>query len=628
MRVRTASTCGRLVALCLAALLVSSCATGPVQSPKSTEEATLQKIAAMEGKGDFQGVARQYNKLAARLGPPQRQEYRLKAAAALVKGNYIRQAKRILDGLTDRELTVNQFIRRQLLLAHIAQADHAPDRVLKLLDIRLPADTPAELQAQFHRLRADAQSAGGKPLEAIRELIAREQYLPDHGAVVENQQLIWRTLLQLPEQTLSASPAAASKTLKGWLALAAIVKRAQQQPVQINQLITNWQTRYPDHPVTQEILAPLLATLPRIARPTQIALLLPLSGSYAGPARALRNGFLLARYAHGDADHQPDIRIYDVGEQPDDIVTTYKKAVDEGAEFVVGPLSKEAVQQLMTGDTATVPTLALNYGQQDKPTPGFYQFGLSPEDEARQVAERAWLDGHNQAIAIIPDGDWGQRVLDAFERHWSGLGGLTVEAQSYNPRSSDFSAALRTLLNLDRSRARRDALAKILGQSLEFKPRRRRDADFVFMAAFPQQARLIRPQLEFHYAGDLPVYATSHTYSGTPDQRADHDLDGVMFCDMPWILSDDPKTARLKATVRRLWPEQAQQFIRFYALGYDAYNIIPQLDQLKRFPYDEYNGETGVLTVDQDNKVHRRLLWARFVNGAPKLTDAIMPVQH
>ncbi|HKJ23167.1 MAG TPA: penicillin-binding protein activator, partial [Gammaproteobacteria bacterium] len=149
-----------------------------------------------------------------------------------------------------------------------------------------------------------------------------------------------------------------------------------------------------------------------------------------------------------------------------------------------------------------------------------------------------------------------------------------------------------------------------------------------FMAAFPQQARLIRPQLEFHYAGDLPVYATSHTYSGTPDQRADHDLDGVMFCDMPWILSDDPKTARLKATIRRLWPEQAQQFIRFYALGYDAYNIIPQLDQLKRFPYDEYNGETGVLTVDQDNKVHRRLLWARFVNGAPKLTDAIMPVQH
>lgn len=621
-------TARRLIVLCLMALITASCAVQPTP-PRDIEQATLQKIKEIEATGDFQRIAREYNKLAALAEPPRRQDYQLDAAAALVKGNFISQAGRILEGISEKELTVDQYLRRRILMARIAIADHHPEQALTDLAIRLPPDAPDDMQAQFHRLRADAYSSQGKPLDAVRELIAREPHLTGTDAVVKNQQAIWRGVTQLPDDMLTAALPSASQTLKGWLELAAIVRRDQGQPAQLSQAVAAWQTRHPNHPANTQFIQALLAHQPGQAlHPSQIALLLPLSGTYAGPAQALRDGFLLAHYNQDSGDDSPKIRIYDVGDNPDDIVTYYNQAVRDGAQFVVGPLSKQAVLKLMADASLSVPTLTLNFAYQDDPLPAnLYQISLSPEDEARQVAERAWLEGHNQSITLVPEGDWGNRVLTAFKRHWEALGGTVLEAQTYNPQASDFTGALRSALNLDESRARRNALARLLGQDLDFQPRRRQDVDMVFMAAFPRQARLIRPQLEFNYAAGLPVYATSHIYTGTVDRSADQDLDGVVFCDIPWVLADTGRRAVLRQKVNRLWPDAAQQYTRFYALGLDAYNIIPHLDELKRFPYQEYAGETGFLTLGEGNRIHRRLLWARMVDGSPKLIDAIIPMQ-
>ncbi len=618
----------RIFALCLMALITVSCAVQPTQ-PRDIERVTLQKIKEIEATGDFQRVAREYNKLAALASPPQRQNYQLDAAAALLKGNFIRQAKRILDGLAERELTVDQYLRRRILIARIAIADHQPDQALVALAIRLPSDTPDDMQAEFHRLRADAYTSQGKLLDAVRELIARAPHLTDPQAAVKNQQAIWRGVTQLPDDLLTAALPAASDVLKGWLELAAIAKHNQGQPGQLAQAVTAWQARHPDHPANKQIIDALLARQPgQVVEPAQIALLLPLSGTYAGPAQALRDGFLLAHYNHGNSDNAPQIRIYDVGENPEDIVTYYNQAVQDGAQFVVGPLSKQAVLKLMADTNLPVPTLTLNFAYQDDPLPAnLYQISLSPEDEARQVAERAWLEGHNQSISLVPEGDWGNRVFTAFKEHWEALGGTVLKAQTFNPQASDFTTALRSALNLDESQKRRDALVKLLGQDLDFQPRRRQDVDMVFMAAFPRQARLIRPQLEFNYAADLPVYATSHIFTGTVDRSVDQDLDGIVFCDIPWVLADTGQRAALRRKISHLWPDPAEQYTRFYALGVDAYNIIPHLSELKRFPYQEYQGETGYLTLGQDNRIHRRLLWARMVNGAPKLIDAIIPMQ-
>jgi outer membrane PBP1 activator LpoA protein len=94
-------------------------------------------------------------------------------------------------------------------------------------------------------------------------------------------------------------------------------------------------------------------------------------------------------------------------------------------------------------------------------------------------------------------------------------------------------------------------------------------------------------------------------------------MDDVIFCDLPWVLAEDGGNP-LKAKTARLWPESFQQYTRLYALGVDAYNIIPHLNNLRQFRYEQYNGETGMLQLSETNRLYRQLQWARFGNGLPR----------
>ncbi|RMD78059.1 MAG: penicillin-binding protein activator [Gammaproteobacteria bacterium] len=379
------------------------------------------------------------------------------------------------------------------------------------------------------------------------------------------------------------------------------------------QALAAWRRRFPGHPASAALLASLEARARR-ARPRRLALLLPLSGAYAALGRAVRDGFLAAYWA---GPERPEVLVLDTGGQAEGALEAYREAAAQGAGWVVGPLAKEAVRALRAQGRLPVPVLALNRSGEPGPPPaGFYAFGLAPEDEAAAAAERAWLEGHNQALLLAPRGDWGSRVLTAFARHWSGLGGEVLAAEVYDPSRTDFAAPLQRLLAIDASRARARALERLLGRPLRFEPRRRQDADLVFLAAFPAQGRQIRPQLRFYYAGDLPVYATSAIYAGHPDPVRDRDLDGVRFPDIPWVLRDrDP----LLEALRRLWPERTARLIRLYALGVDAYRLVPELPRLAAFPFETVPGATGRLSLDPRHRVHRQLLWARFAGGRPRL---------
>ena len=57
-------------------------------------------------------------------------------------------------------------------------------------------------------------------------------------------------------------------------------------------------------------------------------------------------------------------------------------------------------------------------------------------------------------------------------------------------------------------------LQQLLGRNLEFEMRRRQDAEFIFVVASPSMGRQIKPFINYYYAYDLPVIATSRIYSG------------------------------------------------------------------------------------------------------------------
>jgi outer membrane PBP1 activator LpoA protein len=161
-----------------------------------------------------------------------------------------------------------------------------------------------------------------------------------------------------------------------------------------------------------------------------------------------------------------------------------------------------------------------------------------------------------------------------------------------------------------------------LGGKFEFEPRPRNDLQFIFIGADPDQGRLLRPTIRFHLVEPLPVFATSDIYEPDATAKANVDLDGVAFPDMPWLIAPDAQAVQLRAALNRYWPGRARDRARIYALGFDTFRLIPLLlSQSTGTPTSQSNGVTGRLSIDSTGQVHRELAWARIVNGQPQLLE-------
>lgn len=612
------------------AVFLASCATTPKPServesapPKAAAAVPPAPLAptalALEQTGDFAGAAREYARLAAEATPPLRHELQLSAAMAWIKGNFFAEAKGALELVPESALDAASRARRQLLVARIALGELRGQDALSALQPIQINDDPA-LLLQFYQLRAHAYRLVGDPIKAGLDLINSEPLITDLDALRSNQREIWQLLTSLPPDSLQSMIAGStSDAAKGWVQLAEIATTFSLPGANLDAQIADWRERYPLHQASEEIVQGLLALKrDQTYRPRQIALLLPQSGPFGKSAVAIRDGFFAAYFAEQDMGYRPVVRIYDSGELLEQTTRAYETAVAEGAELIIGPLTKEGVNALSEREQLAVPTLALNYASTGRVTANLFQFGLAPEDEVRQVAERAWLDGHNQAIMLVVDGPWGERVATTFNEHWRQLGGTLLETQAFKSSESDFSQPLQKLLNIDESYERMTTLKQVLRTDIKFEPRRRADADFVFVGVpSPQQARQVRPQLKFYYASDLPIYTTSHAFSGMADPNVDHDMDGIIFCDMPWTLNSP--TPSLWNTIAESWGDASHSFRRLYALGVDSFAVIPHLRRLSAFRFQQFHGVTGILSLNEQNQIQRQLTWAKFARGIPQV---------
>ena len=339
-----------------------------------------------------------------------------------------------------------------------------------------------------------------------------------------------------------------------------------------------------------------------------IALLLPVTGRNAAAAVSVRDGFLAAYY-QAPAAGRLRVRIYDTGTLS--VAEALSRAGSSGAELIVGPLTREEVIAAAQFASTRPPLLALNFLPPETPAPArFYQYALSPEDEARLVARRILADHHRRGIAIVPAGDWGTRVLAAFRQELESGGGELISTATIDPGRTDYSEAVTQTLGISESQARYRRLEGTLGTKLQFEPRRRGDIGFIFSPAPANTERLLRPQLRFHFAGDIPTYATSSAFE--PDVRANQDLDGLMFPDMPWMLGGDLAEA-VRAATRDAWPNSGLQRSRLFAFGFDAYRLAVAL---RNHPGDvNIAGLTGRLSFDPERRIRRELVWAQLHDG-------------
>ena len=621
-RMISARLISRLLLLLVLALAVTGCETMPQRGadPETAREEGDRLLAL----GEYERAARHYARLAEGSRSPLRDEYLMLAADAAATPDLLAQARAYLSQVDERKLNAAGLARLRLIEARLLLVERRPHEALEKLPGAIDA-LPSRLQIDILGTRADALFAAGRGIEATRTRLMLQERLTTPEQQQANLELLWEDLnLASSFDLYNWANETDDRAIRGWLHLAYISRTTPPKPAALEAQLVRWQAAYPGHAALGAILPGLRTQWQEYATyPKQIALVLPLSGRFEVVGQTLLQGVLAAWYQEEDPEERPLLRVYDIAERSDEAMAFYDLAIEQGAEFVIGPFDKAALTAIGRNRRLPVPVLGLNYVDEQLPTAdNFYQFGLLPEDEARQAAERASLDGHVNAISLVPQGEWGERLQRAFGERLEELGGTLLAAETYLPSEADFQPAIKRALRLNESQARYRAVRNVIKRDVHFEPRRRRDVDMVFIAATPREARLLRPQLDFLRASDLPVYATSHSFSGRVDPRADSDLNGVIFSDIPWLLDNLEQPSERYQAIQAAVPAYAARQPRLLALGIDAYRIVPYLRRLKERDYERYEGLTGNLYIDAQGRMHRELKWAQFTNGRPRTLAA------
>lgn len=589
----------RLIIIFVLTVTVLGCTTPPSKLgdlPQTPAQATVEQLLQK----------------AENSNPEQAALLRLSAADLAFQQQDYARAQQILAQVSPGMLKPAAQIFAGTLQAELAMQKKQPESALRLLngpEFRNLSELPIKQQIRTQLVRAEALEANRQILAAARERVFIAPLL-DGTQASSNHQAIWSLVSRLPLQAQTGDA-----DMDGWLALAQISRTGttlKQQQAAIDQ----WITDNPQHPAARQLPDALLQLRELASQPLErIALLLPQEGSLASVARALRNGFMAAHYqAQANGQDVPEIVLYD-STRIGSLDNFYRQAQADDVHLVIGPLEKQLVTQLSQRAQLPIRTLALNYSESGQEgSEQLFQFGLAAEDEARAAALRAWSDGMLRAVAMIPEGEWGSRVLEAFRKNWTDQGGTLIAAERIG-QPVEMAQQIARLFNLRESEIRARRLQNTLGTELDSQPSRRHDIDFIFLAATPQQAQQLKPTLAFQYAGDVPIYATSHLFAASDNQSQYRDMEGISFCETPWLLDDQ---SLLKQNVIKQWPQAAGSLGRIYAMGTDAYLLAPWLAHLQSLPDMQLQGLTGTLTLTATRRVQRDLPWAQFARGQVK----------
>ena len=606
-----------LILLFIVAL--SACDTRPVKPEQEPAEkikpATEKQVTLTEEAERLLLLAEDSDTEAERF------KYRALAAHLYIEASEIQQAQAQLELLREKnsnrpatDETSANIETAEILLISAEISIHKKNALLAGETLNEIKAITRKQQINFFSLKADLDFLSARHMHAVDRRVQLASYITDSKAKSQNNRKIWAALSNL-SNTQFKSQRSDNATINGWLDLAKVMRAGQQNISKLEDDLLNWGTRHPAHPANDDFLQELISNYQLdVSGKKQIAVLLPMRGDLSNITANIKNGLLSAYYNDSNTAIKPEIHFYDSSDKNLTFNELYEQALADGATNIIGPLDKIAISQLAQQRELDIPVLTLNYSENEfNDTYNLFQFGLSPEDEAHQVAELAVRQNKLRAAVFYPDSEWGKRLSHAFTEHYTRLGGQVLTSADYATNTNDYKRPVRQLFNLDQSDIRRRKLENLIGVKTQSEAHRRQDIDMIFLAATHRSARSIMPSFKFHHAADLPVYSTSHIYTGKINRELDRDLNGIIFCDLPWILQNN---SSLAITFRKNWPQQ-ENFTRLFALGVDAYHLISNLDYLENKEYAIYAGQTGNIQLDENNRVTRKLLWAKFVRGKP-----------
>jgi len=625
-------------------LLLSACASAPVQPPAKVEARDVDQTAAIEV--DSQEIsepllvepslstqdldlerARQYQTQAQNsIQQTQRIDATLSAAEHYIQAQEFNQAKQTIRNIEGQALSQIASDRLLVIQAYIAYSRNDLVRSLELLRPlweRNPVDTQSTpsgktdntakeesdkltptaalstQQVDALLLASLAYQKANDYDSALAALITRERALK--GATrTETTRYIWQVINNLPQglrqQIIQSTPNALVKN-RLEQSVGSEIGQAPLKPTEF----TQWRNS------TLNQSSDIIESQWTNHSPRSIAILLPRSSRFTKAAQALMDGI---NYQHeqNNSPYRPNLRFYDLGQTPVDTAQYYNAAIQSGADFVIGPLGKDYANQLSAfSSIGSVPTILL--GGDAPLNTNTNRFATTPEIEGMQIAERAWSDGHLSAAVMSANTAMSRRAVASFRQRWLQLGGKIAAVIDYSPKQFDHSVELKQMFAVNQSNYRHSHLSRTLGFKPKFSAYQRADIDFVFMYASNTTGRLLRPQINFFSGSKIPVYAASNIYNGIQDTVNNVDLNATRFPVMPWVIASEEVAP------------YAGQLNRLFALGADAYQLAASYQTLRSQPGSAFNGLTGMISIAGNGSILSEPAWARFEQGQATIID-------
>jgi ABC-type branched-subunit amino acid transport system substrate-binding protein len=220
----------------------------------------------------------------------------------------------------------------------------------------------------------------------------------------------------------------------------------------------------PQKPGAPAAVPPPRSTVPLPAGDSvRVALLVPLSGPNAGLGQAMLNAAQLAVFNF--ADKRFELLVHDTKGSPEGASQAASAAIGDGASMILGPLLAASVRAVgPQARAANVPVVAFS-SDRSVVGDGTYTMGFLPSAEIRRVVAYARSKGVKRFAALAPDNIYGETIISAFEAAVATNGGTLTRVQYFDPRTTDFTPAVRALADYE---TRREAL---LAQRRELKGR-------------------------------------------------------------------------------------------------------------------------------------------------------------
>ncbi|MGB0938077.1 MAG: penicillin-binding protein activator [Colwellia sp.] len=504
---------------------------------------------------------------------------------------------------------------------------------------------------------------------------------PEHTKILNASTLFWEKIQHLPSWQLDTLKKYNAPHSQGWLALLSQVEFNKPASMALQKSLTLWSTRYPKHPaqllipsleqgikITSQQLShkpivisdnipgdtittsttqdmnsaeakgtSLETTAVSSSSPVQdsasnpvadpaavpknitsksfenIAVLIPLSGPQAIAGKTIQQGFLAAYHEHANKK----VQFYDT--MTLDWASLNERLIKDQIDFTVGPLLKSNINKFEQIEGNDLPALYLNIPTKDISRANQFAFSMLPEDEATQAAWQLSEKGFLYPIILSHDDPVSRRIAKAFSSTWMQRTGLEIDIHYFN-QGKEMQDNLKSGFDVDASQARISQIGKLISYPVKSEKRNRRDVDMIYLVGTTAQTKLVKPFIDVNtsrFSKRIPVYASSRSHDGDDNDITNNDLNGLVFTESPWLVSNENQNKQLSELSETLFPNRSGSLSRIFAMGFDSYGLIDNIFSMSDAPYLRFLGQTGTLRLN-DQIITRSFLWGKYQRNGVK----------